>query len=260
MLISSELPLIQPKPLLREQIQIWMIDIQTFSPYINHFYKLLSPMECQRAAQYKFECNRNIFIIARGILRNFLSFYAEIRTEAINFFYNKYGKPFLKARQNKNSLQFNVSHSGNFVFYIFSKGCHVGIDIEKIRWLDNFEDIAKQFFSPAERKTLGSLFGYDKLRAFFKGWSCREAFGKAMGKGLSQPLPEIEISLLPVPTLVLNTIKGNPLIANWSLLSWTPCTGYEAAVVFEGHDKDIIFHEIKPSTSEVRSLIASSLS
>ena len=116
-------------------------------------------------------------------------------------------------------------------------------ELERIdSYIDNFENIAEQFFSTSEYLSLQSVAYYDKLYSFFKCWTRKEAFIKAIGNGLSYPLHEFEVSLLPNEPPVLRSIKNDLLIASkWSLHSLTPHSDYEAAFIFEGSYEKIEF-------------------
>lgn len=95
---------------------------------------------------------------------------------------DNYGKPYLL----DSNFNFNISHSGNTVVCIFSKQ-EIGIDIEEINEIDYslFENV----FSSQELAEINKE-GLDK---FYEFWTKKESVIKAIGKGMSIPLTEIEI-------------------------------------------------------------------
>lgn len=95
---------------------------------------------------------------------------------------DNYGKPYVL----DSNLNFNISHSGNTVVCVFSKQ-DVGIDIEEINEIDYslFENV----FSSREFAEINNK-GLDK---FYEFWTKKESVIKAIGKGMSIPLTEIEI-------------------------------------------------------------------
>jgi len=110
----------------------------------------------------------------------------------------------------------------------------VGIDIEQHRATDDLESIAKHYFAPGEVAALEKITPEDRNAAFFRCWSRKEAFVKAVGAGLSLPLDSFCVSLdeHPVPA-----IQGRPQrdgARAWMLFDVTPGSGYSAALVTEG--------------------------
>lgn len=96
------------------------------------------------------------------------------------------GKPYLK----NSSINFNISHCNNIVVVIISNK-NVGIDIEDI----------KEFKKSIIRKVLTNnelidlLSANNKKEYFFKLWTLKESFLKAIGTGLSYGMQNIEFSI-----------------------------------------------------------------
>lgn len=100
-----------------------------------------------------------------------------------------FGKPFFKDFPN---IKFNISHSKNIVICVFSD-LEIGCDIEEIRPCDL--KLAKRFFSENEYLYLDSLPKEEQDDCFFRYWTLKESYIKAVGKGLSLPLNSFEINL-----------------------------------------------------------------
>jgi 4'-phosphopantetheinyl transferase len=118
-----------------------------------------------------------------------------IMNRDIEFGVNEYGKPYLL---NNNTLQFNVSHSRNWIVCAIDDQS-VGIDIEKIKDVDL--SIAKRFFSKKEWNELQKKTGDTKREYFFDLWTLKESYIKAIGIGLSKPLDSFTIdfnAIVPV--------------------------------------------------------------
>lgn len=88
------------------------------------------------------------------------------------------GKPFIAGCPYK----FNLSHSFGTSFCVIGKE-EVGCDVEKIREVDF--SVAKRFFSADESERVFSFDGELKKNEFFKIWTAKESFMKAVGKGFS---------------------------------------------------------------------------
>ena len=89
------------------------------------------------------------------------------------------GKPYLKDC----SLQFNVSHSGEYLAIAVSEQ-PVGIDIQEPRTIR--EGTYRKVVQPQERE----LIGEERERDFLRLWTLKESFVKAEGKGLGIPMKD----------------------------------------------------------------------
>ena len=106
----------------------------------------------------------------------------------IAFSKNEYGKPYLAELPN---VHFNISHSGDWVVCVVDNQ-PIGIDVEEIKSVD-FK-IAERFFAKAEYEALQKISESDRLNYFFKIWTLKESYIKAVGKGLAIPLGSFVIS------------------------------------------------------------------
>lgn len=95
---------------------------------------------------------------------------------------NPYGRPYIEE-----NLDFNISHSGQFVVCSLIEGGRTGIDVEAIRDID-FTSLGKYMTSEEWRMINRSQ---NRLREFFRIWTRKESLIKADGRGLSIPLDEV---------------------------------------------------------------------
>lgn len=98
--------------------------------------------------------------------------------------YTAYQRPYIDS-----TLDFNISHAYDFTICAISQTTKVGIDIEKVQPID-LNDFDSQF-SRTELKQLSQAKNLQY--AFFKLWTQKEAFVKAIGKGLYTSLNKIKI-------------------------------------------------------------------
>ena len=99
--------------------------------------------------------------------------------------YNEYGRPNLPGE-----IDFNISHSGEYVLCGIGRGLQVGVDIEEIKPVD-FNDFTNLMTSEQWNTINGSK---DPQRSFFRFWAIKESIIKADGRGLAVPLNEIIIT------------------------------------------------------------------
>jgi 4'-phosphopantetheinyl transferase len=171
----------------------------------------LSGAERERAARFRFERDRRRFIVARARLREELAARLGMRPEAVQFAYGDNGKP----RLTDQALQFSVSHCDDVALFAFSKTAEVGVDIEAIRPVREADAIAVQFFSPLEHAGYAALAPRDRLLGFFRVWTRKEAYVKALGVGFSMALERFDLSVAP---------RG------WHVLSFFPLPGFIASL------------------------------
>ncbi|QGQ96130.1 4'-phosphopantetheinyl transferase superfamily protein [Paenibacillus psychroresistens] len=122
------------------------------------------------------------------LMRTEVSKVLGITSQDITISHNSYGKPSI---QGIDDFHYNISHSGAWVLCIFGS-TPVGVDIEKIEPIDAIQ-IAERFFSALEREYLNSVVSEDCLSDFYKIWTLKESYIKAVGKGLSIPLDTFNV-------------------------------------------------------------------
>jgi 4'-phosphopantetheinyl transferase len=173
-------------------------------------------------------------------LRTLLGNYLNIEPSQIEFVYGQYGKPALKTGTYKTALDFNLSHSKDFAIYAFGLYRKIGIDLEHVHPIPDMDDFARQFFSHRENILINSLAGKQKEEVFFKIWTCKEAFLKANGSGLTVPIDQVETTLESDGTVTLVSAgEGEEQAELWRLEVLSPVPGYQAALVVEGHGGQI---------------------
>jgi len=215
-------------------VHVWHALADPAGLEISCLQPLLSEEENIRAARFRFEKNRNEFVVSRGMLRRLLGCYLGVSPRNICFAYSSYGKPSMAVPRGQLALSFKASHSDGMVVCAFDRKHRVGIDVEKVRQDCNVEEVAERFFSVAERDALRSLRAHEKHDAFFRCWTRKEAYIKARGEGLSLPLHGFDVSLLPgKPAALLSTRPDANAAARWSLHDLIVGSGYAAALVVE---------------------------
>lgn len=102
-----------------------------------------------------------------------------------NLSYTEYNKPFLG-----NSIDFNISHSEEYVVCAMAVKGKVGIDIEKIRPIELFDFKDQMTFE--QWKAIEQ--SPDQFEKFYELWTIKESVIKGDGRGLSVPLLDIHIN------------------------------------------------------------------
>jgi 4'-phosphopantetheinyl transferase len=140
-------------------------------------------------------------------------------------------------------LEFNLSHSGNFIAIAFARGHSVGVDIELVRPMDDLEEIARQHFSDVEFAELSQLPQARRVKEFFKKWVQKEAIAKGIGLGLLLPLNQIFLPNSKSPAKKA-ALEGLPNGENqcWNLADLELPCDYVGAVAFDKSPASV-FHK-----------------
>jgi 4'-phosphopantetheinyl transferase len=210
-------------------VDLWQIPLRQPAEQREQLASFLSHDEQERAARFHFERDRCAYQVARGVMRLLLAAYLEMKPTAVPIAYTTYHKPYLAPPHNR--LKFNLSHTGEWALLAVCWEREVGVDIEQIRPLPELAELAERFFSPAEREALRALHPEQKARAFFNCWTRKEAFIKALGSGLYQPLDSFDVTLRPNEPAHLLRVEGDPAaVDNWRLHEIDAPAGYAAAL------------------------------
>lgn len=213
-------------------IHVWRVALHDASSKANAVSGLLTNDEIKRAQRFRFQQDRDRFVVVHAVLRILLGVYTPIPPEQICFQYNVHGKPYLALNQNHAMLDFNISHAHEMALLAFARGRAVGIDLEYVRSDIRHEQIAERFFAMQEIASLQSLSGSLQSAAFFNCWTRKEAFTKATGEGLSRSLSQFSMSLVPGEAARLLAIQGQPEEASkWFVQDLEPGPGYAGALV-----------------------------
>ncbi|WP_032112353.1 4'-phosphopantetheinyl transferase family protein [Candidatus Paracaedibacter symbiosus] len=226
-------------------INVISINLDKFEKYISTFSSYLSSEEKERADKFVFAHLKKRYIISHGFLRILIGKYLSLPPSEVDYAYNEFLKPLSK--QNAD-LYFSMSHSHNVACYAFSFHHNIGIDIEYKNNDLEVKDLGPAIMTHNESLVFEKLNKIDKLQLFYKTWTIKEAFLKALGVGLSYPLSRIETTILPkdeFKVVKLYDIKEE--LEEWSFFSITSLPCYLGAVAIRKKETKINFINIRPS-------------
>ncbi|MBI3457317.1 MAG: 4'-phosphopantetheinyl transferase superfamily protein [Candidatus Rokubacteria bacterium] len=218
-----------------EDVHVWSAWLEQPAARAHQLAGLLSADERGRAQRFRGELDRERFIAGRGVLRAILGRYLDADPKDLEFRYGPSGKPCLAGNLEAAGLHFNVSHSAAVAVYAVARGREVGVDVERLRAIPDAERIAARFFSEQERAALRAILPGDRTSAFYRCWTRKEAYLKALGEGLTRPLPSFDVSLAPGHAPRLLRVEGDPQAPfRWTLRSLEPAPNYVGALAAEG--------------------------
>ena len=143
----------------------------------------LSTDEHARANRFAFHRDRNAYITTRAVLRELLGQYLSTPPAAIQFHYADRGKPALAPTAGDPPVPLQrLPHTRSLALLAFSSDRRLGVDVEFIRPIDNWEDIARRFFSQNELTELRALRRINATKASTPAGLARKATSRLAAK------------------------------------------------------------------------------
>jgi 4'-phosphopantetheinyl transferase len=206
---------------------VWKASIAPSEGRVAHAAPLLSSEEMVRSGGYADEGRRQRFILRRAMLRRLLSLYTDTPPRRLEIRQDRLGKLTLLGSH----LEFSVSHAADVVMFALSPSGRVGIDVERTHTAFDTRRIERRFFSPQEREILARLSGADRTLAWFRCWTRKEAYVKALGEGISARFRHVSVPILaadsPIP---IDAGAGS----QWLIENLSAPPGHVAAIAYEG--------------------------
>jgi 4'-phosphopantetheinyl transferase len=143
------------------------------------------------------------YVVCHGKMRILLSNYLGIAPQAIRFAREPFGKPYLTAADGQAlPIQFNVSHSADSMLLAVGRVA-VGVDLEV--WSDRHDlnILAEECLAPEEKSYWRNLPQNEQVRAFYRFWTRKESFVKALGSGIGIGISNVVTSTRGKPLFVL---------------------------------------------------------
>jgi 4'-phosphopantetheinyl transferase len=182
--------------------------------------RMLDDEERERAGRFRFERDRDAYLAAHALARGMLSGFVSRHPSAWRFAVNDHGKPELVPDAGTPPIRFNISHTRGLVAVAVTIENDVGLDVETLEGGRLGLDLASRFFATPEVEYLRALPAERLQEALFAFWTLKEAYIKAVGRGLSVPLDAFCFALDPLAISFSSRQPDNP--ANWLFRRFTP--------------------------------------
>lgn len=166
------------------EVHVWLMELDRPPLAPARLSTTLSADERQRAARFHNPHTGERYATLHQQLRRLLAHYTGIPAAALQFTVGKQGKPLLRQQP----LHFNSSRSSQLGLVAICADAEVGVDIEHHQPAIDHPQIARHYFSSAERAALAALPASRQLSAFHQIWTRKEAYLKALGVGLTRSL------------------------------------------------------------------------
>jgi 4'-phosphopantetheinyl transferase len=169
-------------------VDVWLERVDSVGPSATPVG--LDDDELARAERFRFARDRERFVARRAFLRRTLARCVGVEPGEITYRVSPLGRPELDPRF---GLAFSASHADGLACVAVSRNRLVGVDIERLRPLDDLMELTRSACSPAEALELDALPRAARAEAFLDLWTRKESYVKAIGTGLSLALARVEV-------------------------------------------------------------------
>lgn len=201
-------------------LNLWMMT-EWPRPDLRH-RSLLSNREIERAGRLRTARLRDRYIVAHAARCVIVDAAFGIACRDQHVELGSRGKPYLADRPD---IQFNLSYSQDRFAIAVARDAAIGIDIERLRTIEDAEALASLHYSASERAALATQpAGSDEYdRIFLSVWTRKEACLKALGRGLGDlPLAEIDCGAVRTETVRVGDrqLRTDTTLISSYMVSW----------------------------------------
>ena len=201
------------------EMHVWHITTNVTPAAFLEYKNVLTEKETGRIPFFKFKEAKNTYVVSQGALRMLMSRYLGISPDLIELGRRKKGKPYSIDNPN---LNFNISNSGKTAVIAFSYDSEIGIDIEQMRHLPDLDELINRNFTSREIKFITAKTE-DKERRFFRFWTVKESYLKAIGEGMRLTPDNLEFAI-ENGSIRLLSVKGVFEQEDWNFKEFSTST------------------------------------
>lgn len=169
-------------------VHIWYATLDSLRPRHSELHELLDPAERERSERFRFDTDRERFILGHGLLRSLLGKYLKRDGSLVRMARGTFGKPYLERKE----LRFSFSDTKDAILVAFATGSEIGADIETMHRVVDHDAVSEHYFTPPEVKLIAAA-GPEAKRRFLEYWTRKEAVLKASGVGIMDDLRSLRV-------------------------------------------------------------------
>jgi len=247
-------------------VQVWRVQLDSAAlreeGWIASWRRLLSQEELRKADAFHVEGHRGEYVIAHAALREVLGRNLRVGPTEVRLTVRppEVGgaagavptKPALAGAGGGAvsglDLRFNLSHTSGLALIAVALGREVGVDVERNRPLKEMEAMAQSVFSSEEMQLWLRLTAVERFEAFYRVWTRKEAYLKAIGLGLYRELKDVTV---PVSVERIEGVSQGREVwdaagrGTWRVADVEVEAGCSAAVCWEGDGLgEIVVHDL----------------
>jgi 4'-phosphopantetheinyl transferase len=231
----------KPSQLRADEVHLWWerLDTATFADTLRGW---LSDDERRRSERFRRAQDACAFVLRRAFLRALLARYAGCPPDELAFVQGALGKPTLAPPHA--SISFNLSRSREWVLVAVTLGHAVGVDVEhadpRLEDAEELSLLARKVLTEAEQRQFSAFAPRERVAAFLRGWTRKEALLKALGTGLAREPRLVHVGLESRGPLEQRVIGGDVFLAGARMLDLSAPSGWTACLVAEGSGEVVV--------------------
>src|SRR5438874_12407129 len=193
---SGSPPVLAERPVLMQppaagEVHVWRFSLAVCASRAARLEHVLSAAENARAARFRFERDRQRFVVGRALYRGVLARYAGVSPAALpltSVFGEKPGCEIAPCAH-------NLSHAHELGLLAVAASGELGVDVDFIERQVDLRTIAPSALTPREHAAWKALSSHEQRPAFFSVWTRKEAVLKATGDRKAFEFREFEVGL-----------------------------------------------------------------
>ncbi|MBT8115080.1 MAG: 4'-phosphopantetheinyl transferase superfamily protein [Arenicella sp.] len=186
----------KPPPLGEDEVHLWCAPLALDHSLVAVAMSLLNDVQRDKYHRRATTDLQQAYLAGRYYLMHLLAGYAGVAPDQVLLSYSALNKPYLNP--NQHDLQFNftdtVCQGRSWGLFAFSRKHEIGVDIECLSRRSDFKAIVKRRFSPAEANFVRHNDESVNDARFLAYWTRKEAFGKAIGRGISFTMRDVDLA------------------------------------------------------------------
>lgn len=158
----------------------------------------LDPDERARAARFRFEADRDAYVLSHALWRAVLQASLGLRPGSpgpVRLARHPSGQPWLPDHP---GWATSLSRAGPFTAVAVAHAGWIGVDLERFPPRQSLDELVAAIATPAERAAVRQHTGLDRECALLRLWSGKEAVLKAWGTGLTLEPARVDTLRRPV--------------------------------------------------------------
>lgn len=212
-------------------MRVWQIDLRRSDEWIEDAVRsVLGSGEAGRRGRESHQVWRRR-VVARAALRVALGRYLDRSPDSLEFALGPGGKPGLAGPDGSGDAFFNLARSGERCLIAISADGPVGVDVEEVRDVPELPGLVRSRFAASEATAILEKSGEERLRAFYRCWTRKEACVKAAGTEIGPSLGSVVVSVGDRPDLLS---APGARAGEWSLLDLALGDGFAGALAARG--------------------------
>ena len=214
-------------------VSVWSVDLLQPISVVDAVRAWLDDDEIRSAASRRDDVLRNRYVVAHGAVRSILAARLGIDPDAVAISRRcarcgdpAHGKPELAGG---GTVSFSLSHSESLAAVAVVEGARIGVDVEIERPRARLDALAARVLAPEEYGEWLDAEPPDRLRVFLQLWTAKEAYLKAIGAGITQPLREVPrrpdgwtVAPIPSPPGIVASVAVSAATASVVVEQWLP--------------------------------------